>query len=136
MPNYTDAFSFIQDYVNTGWGTAIPLILDDDENEPPDDKDTWARLNIRHNQGEQSTMGAPGSNRFRRFGFVTVQIFQKQGDYGIAARELAENALALFAGVENNGINYFNGTIREIGNDGRGWYQINVITEFRYDEIT
>jgi hypothetical protein len=65
-----------------------------------------------------------------------VQIFQKQGSYGIAARELAENALALFTGIDNSSISYYNGTIREVGNDGRGWYQINVVTEFRYDEIT
>ncbi len=135
MPDYTTAWLSIADHFKTGWGNTSTLVLDDEAQDAPDEK-TFARLNIQHTNGNQATMGAPGSNRFRRFGLVTVQIFQKQGDFGISARELAENALALFAGVENDGINYYNGTIREIGNDGRGWYQINVITEFRYDEIT
>lgn len=134
MPDYTTAWLSIADYFKTAWGGAVPLFLDDDAATP--DTNTWARLNIRHTDGEQATMGAPGSNRFRRFGIVTVQIFQKQGSYGIAGRELAENALAIFAGIENDAITYYNGSVREIGNDGRGWYQINVITEFRYDEIT
>lgn len=134
MPDYTSAWLSIADYIKTGWGGAVPMFLDDDPATPTTDE--FARLNIRHNDGEQSSMGAPGNNRFRRFGVVTVQIFQKQGKFGADARELAENALALFAGIENSGITYYNSSVREIGNDGRGWYQINVITEFRYDEIT
>ena len=134
MPDYTTAWLSIADYIKTGLGGGVPIFLDDDADTP--ETETYMRLNIRHNDGEQSSMGAPGSNRFRRFGGVTVQIFQKQGKFGTEARELAENALALFAGIENSGITYYNGSVREIGNDARGWYQINVITEFRYDEIT
>ena len=134
MPDYTTAWLSMADYFKTEWGVAVPLFLDDDADTPT--TETWARLTIKHTDGGQVTMGAPGSNRFRRFGTITVQIFQKQGDFGIAARELAENALAIFAGVENDAITYYNGSVREVGNNGRGWYQINVITEFRYDEIT
>lgn len=135
MPDYTTAWSAIADYIETQWADQTPLIVDDFAVDVPN-ADAWVRLTIRHTDGNQSTMGSPGSNRFRRFGIVTMQIFQRQGEFGITARELAENALAIFTGAENSGIYYYNATVREIGNDGRGWFQINVISEFRYDEIT
>ena len=48
-------------------------------------------------------MGDVGNNRFNRTGVIIIQIFQKQGQYGIAARDLAKNALQLFEGVTDNG---------------------------------
>jgi len=134
MPTYRQAVTAMQDYFNTSWNDDTPVLFDDDAQDVPEE--TFVRFNVQHNEGFQSTMGAPGNNRFQRRGLVIVQIFQKQGDFAIDAREKAENALALFAGVTNSDIYYYDGYIREVGNDGRGWYQINVVTSFRYDEIT
>jgi hypothetical protein len=96
----------------------------------------WVRFNILHANGYQATMGSPASNRFERIGLITVQIFVPQGDNSVTATNIATEILKLYEGVEDSGILYSNAYAKEVGNDGRGWYQINVLTEFKYSEIT
>jgi hypothetical protein len=81
-------------------------------------------------------MGSPSSNRFERQGIITIQVFTKQGENSVPAITLANEILKLYEGVENSGILYYDAFVKEIGDDGRGWYQINVLTGFKYSEIT
>lgn len=96
----------------------------------------WVRFNVIHGDGFQASMGSPSANRFERNGIITVQIFTPQGDNGVSAINLADKILKIYEGVENNGILYYDATVKEVGNDGRGWYQVNVLTSFRYETIT
>ena len=132
--DYKTAYTAIQGYFATAWAGATTVLYDDDP-APTPNAETWVRLNIRHTDGFQVSMGDVGNNRFNRTGVIIIQIFQKQGQYGIAARDLAKNALQLFEGVTDNGVHYFDASVREIGADGHGWYQINVVANFRYDEL-
>jgi len=125
----------MRSYFDTGWNDETVIVWGDDNQYQPD-SDPWVRFNILHNDGLQATIGSPGNNRFDRFGVITVQIFVRQGDYGIKARELATKALKLYEGVQDNDIIYSNAFVREVGNDGRGWQQINALINFRYEEIT
>ena len=134
--DYSQAVIAMQGYFNTGWASATPIIWGDDDNSEIPDENPWVRFNIRHSDGFQATAGAPSANRFERIGIITVQIFTRQGDYAVTARGLATSALKLYEGVENSGILYYDAAVREIGNDGRGWHQINVLTSFKYSEVT
>ena len=134
--NFSDATAEIRAFFNTGWADLTEVIYPDEKGTPPA-TGTWARFNCVENDGFQATMGSPGSNRFRHTGLVTIQIFAPQGKASIDARAKATAALAVFMGQETtNNIHFFNVQVREIGNDGTGYYQINVLASFRYDEIT
>ena len=136
MSNYVQAVTAMQSFFNTGWAGATPIRWGADDPSEPANGINWVRFGIRHNDGLQSTMGSPGSNRFRHIGIITAQVFTPEGSYGVDARALASDMLELYQGKEDSGIYYYNVRADEVGNDGFGWYQINVVIEFRYDNIT
>lgn len=136
MPDYATAVAAMQNYFATAWGETTPVFFDDDEKQDLPTTGTWVRFNIRHNTGFQKTMGAPGANRFERGGLITIQVFSKSGNFAIDPVTYVNTILTLYSGLTNSDITYFDATPREIGNDIRGWYQINVVIAFRYDEIT
>lgn len=136
MTTYIEAVTSMQGFFNTGWDSATPIVWGEDDATPTPSEQAWVRFNITHNDGGQATMGSPNSNRFRHFGIITVQVFYPQGNFGIEARNLANNVLELYQGAEQDGIYYYDVRANEIGNDSFGWYQINVVIEFRYDNIT
>lgn len=133
--DYSEAINAMRGYFEQEWAELTPVAWGSDDVYQPDTK-TWVRFNILHNDGFQASTGSPDSNRFHRFGVVTIQIFARQGDYGRDAVEKATAALKVYEFVQNNAIHYYDATIKEVGNDGNGWHQINVLTKFRYEEIT
>lgn len=135
--NFNEAEAEIRKFFDTAWADLTPVAWPDSRYDPPSNDQTWVRFNCRENDGFQSSIGSPGSNRFRHFGIVTIQIFQPQGQGSVDAREKATAALAVFMGQETtNGIHFYNVQAAQVGNDGNGFYQINVLASFRYDEIT
>lgn len=131
--NFETAPPAIKAYFAQQWGNRTAVIYDDVNGEVPDA--SFVRLNIRHVDGFQASMGSPGSNRFRRFGNLTAQVFVKQGDANREAAGHAQLISQIFRNLELNGITFYNTHIREVGPDGRGFNQINVNSSFRYDEI-
>ena len=135
MTTYKQAVIAMGAYFNTSWAGATTVVWGD--NDPQDTPSgSWVRFNINHNDGRQASMGAPAANMFRQIGIITVQIFTAEGDSGVAARDLADSVLEIYHGARDSGIEYYNATAREIGNDGNGFYQVNVLVEFKYDNIT
>lgn len=134
--NFNDAEKEIRDFFNTAWATLTPIAWPDVDFTPPSNT-AWVRFNCQENDGEQVSMGDPNNNRFRHYGIVTIQIFQAQGNAGIIARAKAAAAVAVFMGAQTtNGITFRKVYPKQIGNDGNGFYQINVLASFYYDEIT
>mgnify|MGYP000886199345 CR=1 FL=1 len=133
--SYENAVKNIRAHFANKWGTTTPVAYDDDGKFKIPDGQTWVRLNIAHVDGYQASIGSPSSNRFRRDGLITVQVFQPQGQYSIDARKKADLVVSHFLNEETSGIIYYDVQAREIGNDGAGWYQINVLIKFRYDVI-
>lgn len=132
--NYLAATKQVIKFFAAAWGNSIKVAYPDVDFKPPNNE-TWARFNIQNFDGYQASMGSPGSNRFRRKALVTIQIFQPEGKAGMDALAKADIAADIFRGVENNGIRYYDVQIKEIGNDGAGWYQINVLAYLQYDRI-
>lgn len=132
--NYEAACKQIIKYFAQQWNGLTKVAWPDVGFKPPNNE-TWARFTIKNFDGYQASMGSPGSNRFRRKGLITIQIFQKEGTAGLDALAKADIAVNIFLGVENSGIRYYDVQMNEIGNDGAGWYQINVLAYFQYDRI-
>jgi hypothetical protein len=134
--NFNEAEAEIRKHFAETWGTLTAISWPDIKFTVPRDE-TWVRFNSQETVGSQVSMGSPGSNRFRHFGIVTIQIFQPQDQGSKDARAKATTALGAFMGVTTtNGIKFFDVTARQIGNDGGGFYRIHVIASFYYDEIT
>lgn len=134
--NFLEAEAEIRDFFNTAWAGATQIAWPDVEFSIPNDQ-TWLRFNCQENDGEQVSVGSPGANRFRQYGFVTIQVFQPIGQASKDARTKASNALDIFKGaITDNGIHFENVYGRQVGNEGNGFYQINVIASFYYDDIT
>ena len=72
--------------------------------------------------------------RFRRFGIVTVQVFELSGDGLTSSDVLVDLALDAFEGEKTglDRVEFRNARANEIGQDGP-WFQTNVIAEFTYD---
>jgi hypothetical protein len=133
--NYHDAVAEIKKYFAEQWDNLTGVAYDDFPFTTPDNT-PWVRLNIRHEDGYQASVGSPQSNKFRRDGLVTVQIFTPKGQAQITALQTADAVVNIFeAKPRISGIMFNNVRVNEIGDDGFGWYQINVKADFSYDTI-
>ncbi len=131
-------------HFTTAWNLVtppIPLLLYDDKPRDLPDNAPYARITIKHNVSPQVTIGASvsqGGNgvRFRRFGLVTVQVFEISGNGLTGSDVLVDLALDAFEGEKTglDRIEFRNANAEEIGEDGP-WFHTNVTTEFVYDRV-
>lgn len=146
MPNFTTARDEINELFETKWladtpafvGTAPKIFFETvaDEGQQPQD-DHWARIQIRHTTAEQAALTSSlGERRFRKFGIVTVQVFALNPTGNLQdAEDLAGVAKSAFEGAETPSHVWFrNARAVEVGQDGNH-FQMNVISEFEYDEF-
>ncbi len=99
----------------------------------------YAAFFLKHLDAGQATFGArSGGRRFSRSGLITVQVFEPLlnrtglsivGKLAIIARDAFEGQSTA------DGIWFQNTKIKTIGNDGKGWYQVNVLATFTFDEL-
>lgn len=65
-------------------------------------------------------------------GVVAIQVFTPIGGHDGECFRLAEHAGALFSGFSKNGVNCLEPEAPKIvGDEGHGWFQINVVIPFR-----
>lgn len=125
-------------HLTTGWNN-LPspptLLYEDRGQEIPGTDVAWARAEVRHNEGGQATLGEKGYRTFERIGFVTVQIFTPLNQGRAQSDKLAQAVIDIFEGeTAGNGAIWFRRVrANEVGRDG-GWFQINVLAEFEYDQ--
>jgi hypothetical protein len=137
-----EIFSLIRNYFNSQ-GSTVPILWQGIPiDKPPDTSDLsyaagYARATVLHSGGRQSTLGGKSGTRFDRSGVVIIQCF---GPIGIGkgltnAEQIATMALdALEGKTTPGGIWFRNCRPNDIG-PADGWFQINVVAEFLYDEV-
>lgn len=135
--NFEQAEAEIRKYFENGWNNLTPISFPDLKFDKPAGR-TFVRFMCEETKGGQITAGSPNNNVFRHYGFVTIKIFQPERQASKDARQKAQAALALFMGKNTeNGIHFYDVYPKQLGNNTKkGYYQINVIAFFRYDEIT
>lgn len=104
--------------------------------DPPPVDAPWARVSIQFFDGGQRSLGSAGDRRFERQGIVTVQVFTPKATGTADLDALVKIARDAFEGTRTaDGEVWFRHTRRvDIGQDGV-WEQVNVLSEFSFEEV-
>lgn len=108
----------------------------DSPSAPSDLLKPWARVTIRHADGNQSTFGPSGQRRFTKRGEVFVQVFAPINKTGATLLEnLATIAQNAFEGkTTDNGV-WFRRVVAREADPFQGWNQVTVVASFTYDDL-
>lgn len=91
----------------------------------------WVRLTIRDTLSR--TAGIAGDNDIleEHRGLIIAQVFTRENTGTAAGRTLATSIATLYRHARFSGIKCQTPRCRPVGNDGFGWYQINVEVPYR-----
>jgi hypothetical protein len=100
---------------------------------PPEDFTPWIRFHISLLPSQLKSFGP--NKRYRRFGFISVQVFTKTGMGTKTASQISDDVIETLEGKQlTNGLQFEAGHADPVG-DANGWYQKNVTIPFSYDTI-
>jgi hypothetical protein len=100
----------------------------------PNPTKTWFQFWIVNGASQQMSIGA--SQKDHRFpGIVVVQIFSVMGKGDGEGTRLADSVASAFRNWCGTTVRCKEASIKAIGPDGNGWYQINVSIPFHRDEL-
>jgi hypothetical protein len=133
--SYATEAAAIRSRFNTEWGATTSVAWPNVAFTPTTGT-PWVRLTILPADAAQTTMGTNGGGVFEYTGLVNVQVFVPENEGDGEARTLAEQVCGIFRGVTAGGITYVGPTgegpyTQTVGNDGAGWFQINVWVPYR-----
>lgn len=101
---------------------------------PPEQRVPWARVTVRHATGRQSSFGnATARRKFTQTGTLWVQVFAPVGDGLVTAYALAQTVVNAYRTAHGT-VWYRNARMQEVGSSG-AFEQINVLTDFTYDDV-
>lgn len=102
--------------------------------------DMWARWRAQHStMGQQTLATVDGKRRWNRTGFVTIQLFTQANKGVTGAYEVAEKVLKAYQGQPLPGGAWFRNVriIEPTTQENNGlWFQLNVVLDFEYEQIT
>lgn len=115
------------------WAGATPIAYENVAFTPPNS--SWVRLSILNGGAYQSSLGnGDDNNLYREAGVISVSIFTMLNQGTGAARALADQAAAVFRGVDfGSGIKCGAPRITSVGADGK-FFQTDVSIPFTRDE--
>jgi hypothetical protein len=115
------------------WGNTTPVSWPNKTFVPPNPQVPWIALSIKDGDSGQIGMGAlPATTRYA--GVIWIQVFVSLDDGDPVILGLADQAKAVFHNWCGVSVRCWQGKIHTVGNDGNGWYQINVSIPFQRDE--
>lgn len=117
------------------WTTAVPgvpLIFTNTKQEIPTDKN-FVKCSINFGRSNKAELS---KGMYRQVGILTVQAFALLGKNGErAALSLADAAAAIWRGAQVSPVIFQAPEVVTIGDNGEGWYQVNVINPFYWDAV-
>lgn len=117
----------------TLWNSATPVAMPNVAFVKPSSNE-WVSLQISYGSQRQSSLNAGDQHFYRQKGIVTVQIFTSLNRGAKRAMTLADQAAAIWRGIQVNGITFYAPDTVIIGNVD-GVFQVNVNTSFHVDEL-
>ncbi|MEC7119305.1 MAG: phage tail terminator-like protein [Pseudomonadota bacterium] len=96
----------------------------------PPDAGIWARVTIQY--GDSFMAGMGDTPHTRDLGLVVVQMFDRQGNGIAALGQKVDSLRGHLAYYTVDQLELLAASRFDVGDDGLGFYQINVIVPFRY----
>lgn len=96
--------------------------------------EAWVMVSIANGEATQRSIGNPGNNVHRHLGVIFVQCFVPLGTDTLVARQLADDAAAIFRNARFDGIRCYAASVAEVGPD-ENWFQVNMSCPFQRDEL-
>jgi hypothetical protein len=137
-----EIFTMFQDALSASayWPITVryPNLNQDNVTSQPDSRDgaipPFIIAEVTHYGGRQTTVGGP-TKRFERTGAFRAQIYTPRATGLVDSDGIAKVVVDAFEGQKSpSGIWFRNVRMDEIGPDGI-WFRVDVIADFRYDEI-
>lgn len=98
-------------------------------------KTPWVRFTIRDGDGDRQTIGS--SSRLNRYvGALIVQVFVAQKTGTATARTYAGLIAAIWDGYAGEPCLEFGPASITVAGETEGWFQFNVTTPFKNDDLT
>jgi len=122
---------------NTIWNNRTPVAWPNVQFTPPvkTGNAEWVKFHIIDNtEGQQLTIGS-GLNVCRFAGVIIVQVFSNLGIGNLVALTRANEVATILGKWSGTNIVCGVAAIKEIGEDGNGWYQVNCVIPFHRDEL-
>jgi hypothetical protein len=107
------------------------VIYDNQDRSPPSDERLWCRFTVLDGDTERVTIGV---RQYRTVGLGLAQLFVPMGTGTKAIRVMADAIRAAFQDVSTGGVRYGVPRVENIGDDGKGKYQVNVTCPWQVDE--
>lgn len=111
-----------------------PVIWNDISSRVPDESVPWARVILKHTVGKQGSLSCDvGTKKYNRAGILLIQIFTPLGRGQTQGYDLAAMVANAYEDAKLD-VWFRNTRINEQGTSGNS-DQINVLTDFLYDEV-
>jgi hypothetical protein len=122
----------LQARFKAGWGSTTPVAWPNVSFTPS--TAAWVRFTILNGEEARLTFGAT-LNNFRNTGVVVVSIFSPLNIGTADVMAKADAAAAIFRDWCGATVRCRAATIRDVGPEGQGWYQVNVTIPFQRDAL-
>lgn len=124
----------IENRFATLWGATTPVAYSNVAFKPPADAE-WARLTILDNTTDEIGIGQPGAQLYRFQGLIVVSLFAPLNKGEKRARQLADQVFQIFKAADFGSVTSWAPYVTVVG-ESDGYFQVNVTTNFKRDEIT
>jgi hypothetical protein len=121
-------------HFNTLWNHRSPVDLPNKMFSPPNPPSEWVRIRINDATRRRTTIG-DYLNNYRSIGSIDVQIFVPIGTGNALAFQRADEIAAMFLNWGGTNIQCRTPRVKEVGEDGSGFYQVNCIIPFVRNEL-
>ncbi|MDH2394607.1 phage tail terminator-like protein [Providencia rettgeri] len=95
----------------------------------PTGKSIWARLTIKH--GSSGTQEIGSGPVVHRTGIAFIQLFVPLETGTLFITQTADKLKDLFENQTDGQLNYFSVSADDVGDEGHGWYQLNLSIPYR-----
>lgn len=95
---------------------------------------SWVRFQVLDGEMKQFELGATLKGH-RNMGIISIQVFAPLNAGETAALTLADTVCGIFRNWSGATVRCFAASIKDVGPDVSGWYQINVTVPFVRDEL-
>lgn len=132
MPTYDAMQQAIETRFQSNWtDQSVELRFENEARKRPTGK--FIRLNIRNLRATEE--GYSGNNiLYRRPGIIWAQCFVPRHEGTRQGRVMADQVLDIFEGQDFGGIRCGEGEVQELGDDGKGFWQVNAKIYFDHDQ--